>query len=1201
MKCKNLKKINFLKGGLKIFIFFFAVNTFGYPILKDTSKLVLINSNINASVDQVFGLISKQTNYTFIYNEKHVKNAPKVFLSKGSISVPNLLKKALDPINSTFELNKNTIIVKKKESHVLQEKIEVKGIVVDKDNTPLPGVSIVLKGTKKGVASDFEGKFNIKVSINSTLLFSSVGFKNQEKTITANTNNLTVVMVEEMNVIDEVVLVSTGYQKVNPNQVTGSFTKVDMKQFSRKMTPDITSAIEGLTPSLVISSNPSTGSKVLTIRGISTLEGEASPLIVVDGFPYNGTIESINPYDIESINLLKDAATASIYGAKSANGVIVITTKKGYQGNLEVRYTQNYEMSSRPDLDYIMNRVSSSQLVDIQTNYFNKNKDRLDSYQYLVENNSPYAVYRMQARNKVTQLLIAHKEGRISQQQLDSELNTLRNSDNTKDIEDLLIETPFISQHNISASYGVEDFRLRTSLNYTDGNTFKKGTKKNAVNYNLNSIIDFTDKVSLDLSANFRLENNESNKDRLQDFFNLSSYEKFYDKSGNALAVNKPTLRLGSNSQGVFGGKDPYLIKELVSLGLLDETYYPALDFGRSTRSLDSWNARFQAQMKIALLENLDVKLGARYSRSSSNRKTHTSGNSWEMSGIINNFTKKNATGGKGELLIPLGGRLAEVREDRASYLLRGQLEYNKIFEEKHKLVGLFGSEIQSIKRTSTSVDRLGYNSRSNNFKQLDIVTINNGLSGLFMPGRGGVISGGINLRNSFGITEDRFFSVYSNLNYTYDNAYVFSASARIDQSNLFGTDPKYRFVPFWSVAGKWNIDQENFFEANDVISRLSLQASYGTNGNVSNDYGPYDIARSDFSYRANQANILVIQSFAVPDLRWETTNTFNIGANASLFNDRLNVTLDYYRKYTEDVLANAEADPTTSGTNFVKRNDATIVNNGYELTLASKNIHTNNFTWRSFLNLRFNNSKVEKIYRRDLYASSIAGRVTNRLGYEPNSLFVFDWSGVDNQGNGLLKLKDGTEIATSPSYYEGGTFLPSNLKDEDLKYAGTTLPKTVLGFTNNLEYKNFSLSFMLVYQGGHVMMRDSYNGGFIGSGISPVNKEAALAWQKPGDENNANVVPRLNSTSYSSVVRNSTKNIVSGDFLSLRDIVFSYNVKKDFLKAIKAKELTLNIRGANLYKWTKNKYNIDPETQGLGFRRFSVPKSISTGLILTF
>lgn len=1196
MKCKSLKKIRSLQLVIRVFVLFFTVSSFAAPVAKDTSKLILINSDVSVSVDQVFSLIKNQTSYRFIYNENHVKGAPKIFLQKGTISVPRLLKKTLDPINSTFEFDNNTIIVKKKVKSVAQEKITINGLVSDKDNQPIPGVTVLVRGTLKGVATDFEGKFKIKAPVNGVLVFSSIGYVEKEVTVTSNSTTVNVTLEEDVAKLEEV-LINTGYQKLKPNEVAGSYTQVDMKQFERKMTPSITSAIEGLSPGLVISTNPATGSKILTIRGISTLEGEATPLIILDGFPYNGDLESINPYDVESITLLKDAASASIYGAKSANGIIVIVTKKGYNGKVDFRYTRNYEVTAKPDLDYVMNRVSSSDMVDIQTGYFNTYQNRLNSYQQYVDNSDPFLTYRMRTNNRTVQLLLAHKEGRISQQELDRGLNALKSNDNTQELENLLIQSPFVSQHDLSASYGQDNFRLRTSLNYTNSNAMKKGSKNDAINYNLNTIVDFNDKVSLDMSANIRLAKSESNKDRLRDFFRYGSYDRLYDDSGNALPVTRPTLNLSSDNQGRYGGIDAFANQQRVALGLLDLTYYPALDFGRSTNSENIWSARAQAQMKVQLLKGLDAKLGVSYRVQGLKNNIYSSDKSWEMRSLINNLTQVNDDGTKGDLLIPLGGRLYEKREDQSAYLFRGQLDYVKELD-KHKITALLGSEVQSIKTTSTSVDRVGYDINSNSFKQVDYATLGQSISNVFLPG-GGRIGGGVDFDNSFRDVENRYFSVFTNGNYTYDKKYVLSASARIDQSNLFGTDPKYRFKPFWSVAGQWHVDQEKFFKSSDIMSRLSLQMSYGTNGNISNTYGPYDIARNEFSYRANQAPSLSISSYAVPDLRWEKTGTFNVGVNTILFKDKINLSFDYYRKKTQDVLATAEADPTL-GSNFVVRNDATILNNGYELTLSSRNVHTDNFTWRSFLNLRFNKSKVEKIYKTDDLAYFIAGRVVNRLGYEPNSIFVFDWAGVNDQGDGQVRTSNGDLMAISPSIYQGGTFNPQDLKDADLQYAGTTIPKTVLGFTNNLEYKNMSLSFLLVYQGGHVMRRDSYDGGFVGGGVSLINREASLAWKEPGDENRT-VVPRISSASYSSIAAGSSKNIISGDFLALRDVVFSYTLRNDFLKKLKIKELTLNVKGGNLYKWTKNKYNIDPETQGLGFRRFAVQKSVSSGFIVTF
>lgn len=1203
MKRKQLKRKilsrNLLRETLFRCSFLLLALMVGTAQLSASSEAqeVKVSLNVqNQTIADVFSAITEQTGLKFFFNDTQLDVNRRVTVNALKEPFSSVLRKILAGTGYSYEAYKKQVVIVKEKQEESKERI-ISGVVTDDSGVPLPGVSVVLKGTKLGVATDIDGNFELRCPKSSgKLLFSFIGTIPKEVPLSKK-SHISVVLEEDTEVLEEIVV--TGYQKLNINQAAGAFNKVDMKEFEKRLSPDVTSSLEGLSSSLVISHTPGSSSKELTIRGISTLQGSSSPLIIVDGFPYSGGLSSINAYEIESITLLKDAASASIYGAKSANGVIVITTKRGQRGNLKIHYMNTMSFSQKPDIEYVMNRVSSSDFVDIGTTFFNENKSNLNSYQHYVETGNMQANRHIRTHNRVIALHIAQKEGRISQAELDRKLAILRTTDNTAELKRMLLQTPFSQQHNLSASYGSDGFRMRTSLSYYNNKSGFRGTKGDGFMYNLNSIIDVSKRFTLDLAANFNFNRGERFTEGASRYFDLSSYESLYDEQGNPLSVTRPSFNPGTNSGGRYGGKQDYAIQQLKNIGLLDETYYPAADYGRSKANSENWGARFQAQMKMKILEDLKGILAFNVTKGAGLGKSITDKNSWEMRSWINNLTGKTDDNKKDKLYVPMGSRIVERRTDNTNYLLRGQLDYDKKIKENQQFIAIVGSEIQANKKTGTSVDRLGYDEVSNTYRETDYERLSTkDIPKVFHPN--GSIPGGVRFSNSFSENENRYFSLYSNFNYLYSTRYVLSGSLRIDQSNLFGTDPKYRFKPMWSVGSKWRIAEENFFTSS-LFSNLDLQMSYGINGNISHGQGPFDIALDTFAYRADNARALTFSSYAVPDLRWEKTETFNIGLHSRLLNDRISFSFDYYRKNTKDLLANAEGDPTL-GSNFIMRNDATISNNGYEFTLQTLNLQTGDFKWSTFLNLNYNKSKVEKIYEREERAYSIAGRIRSSLGYEPNSIFVFEWAGVDDKGNGLIRRGNGDLVAISPSNYEGGTFHPYYTPEiADLKHAGTVLPKMTSTMTNNFSYKNLSLSFMFVYQGGHIMLRDGYNGQDIGSNTGNPNKELAKAWKKKGDEKHTDV-PRQNSARYSySIARNSTKNIIEGDFIRLRDIVLSYTLPKDLLSRVGVQEVTINLRGKNLWLWTKNPYGIDTETQGLGYRGFPVVKSFSAGLNVTF
>ncbi len=390
------------------------------------------------------------------------------------------------------------------------------GVVKDKSGQPIPGVAVMvktkdLKTLLAGETTDFDGKYSItSKGSERVVIFSFMGMKTQKVPFKNGKFNL--VMEEDVQALDEVVI-STGYQNVKASEMVGSANKIKMKNLETRIAgggKSLVTTLEGLTPTLVAASDQSKGkegNKRLLIRGVSTLSKNSSPLIVVDGFPYEGSIEDLNPYDIQSITMLKDAASASIYGARSGNGVIVVTTKRGKGNGLKFTYNTNMELSGKKDIDYYMNRASSKDLIGALKTYF-KETNWLESYEKTLKNDPSYA--NPEAKNKVIYLLLEHREGRLSDAELQKQLNILENTDNSDDIKKLFLQNPLYQEHNISVDYVKQGIKLRSSLNYNHNDFGVKGDESQGVRYALNSYIDVSDKVSLDLLANFNISEQQN-------------------------------------------------------------------------------------------------------------------------------------------------------------------------------------------------------------------------------------------------------------------------------------------------------------------------------------------------------------------------------------------------------------------------------------------------------------------------------------------------------------------------------------------------------------------------------------------------------------------------------------------------------------------------------------------------------------------
>ena len=1142
----------------------------------------------DVNVETALKTIEEKTNYHFFYNTKSVEGKGKISIAEGD-DLNKVLYQISQQTGLSYKIMGNQILI--------LESQPVNGIVTDASGQPVANAKVFNKTKNTETVTDAFGRFNIDADLGDDIEVSKNGFsifkmkvENFEPVNVTFNNTANEAGVERESNIQEVVV--TGYQKTVGAKSAGAYTNVNIKDFVRKGNPDVASSLEGLSPALVLSTNPSdpNGSKLMTIRGINTLSSSSAPLIVLDGFPYRGDLYSINPYEIESISYLKDAASASIYGAASSNGVIVITTKRGKKGKISYQYTTNLSFNEKPDVDYFLNRPSSSKLVDFQSAYAqNKKPAELFSYESLLKSGVWYASYYVSPYNSVYDLYVKRNEGVISDTQMQSELARLRTYDNTTDIKNLYFQAPFTNQQNFSLNGGNDYATFRGSLNYTEEDGMYKDQNKKRFLFDFGTLIKISPKSSWDFSTQLALNKNQSRPLNLNTLKDISSYDRFWDENGNPLAVRVPGIN-GTNTGGFAGGKDPYEIQRLIDLGLLDQSYYPALNYTRSINKNQNFYTRIQSRFMTELMSGLKGTFGIQFDKNITTNNFIQDGNSWQMIDLINNLTSSSPDTYL-KHYIPLGSRLQQEKSDMTTYLVRGQLDYEKTFGN-HYINALVGTEIQSIETKTTAVDRFGYNPNNENFIETDNFLLSGDITNVFHPN--GYVGGGIQLNNYFKKSPLRFWSVYSKADYVLLDKYVFTGSARIDESNKFGTNPKYRYKPFWSAGVKWRMAQEDFMKGK-AFDQLDLRATIGKTGNNPNLTGPFDIARAGFSYRAGFAPSLEIFSPKNIDARWEKTFTQNYGADIALLNRRITMNLDYYIKDSKDLYAYTPIDPTL-GFPTAQLNDASILNKGYEIGLTTKNIQHENFSWNTYLNFRYNEGKVEKAFldliNRNPYG--YAGSVLNIAGYEPRTLFVFNYGGVDEKGNGTVQTASGDKVSINKDFTTPGIFQMT-----DLVAAGTTIPKYVGAMNNNVAYKNFALSFMFIYQGGHVMLKDSYNGEYVASNVGYVNKDAENAWSAT---NTNTIIPALNSGGpYSNILRSSTKNVLPADFIRLRDIILTYTLNKDFTQSLKLNEFSINLRAGNLFLWTKNKEGIDPEAQGLGTRYFPVSKNFTLGFNILF
>ncbi len=1105
----------------------------------------------SVSLRKVFSEINKQTGYSYVWAATTIDPDTKVNLTVKKESLGNALGKLLDDLDLDFEIKGKIIVVHEKSQQtqrsITNQLMTVKGFIVDYNNRPLQGATVRVKGVPKGTVTDQHGHFEINgVSLNSFLDITMVGFAPLTIAAKSDLGTITLRALDEQ--LQEVnITVNTGYQKISKERVAGSIAQVTAKDMEGRLQPNLLDRIDGLLPGLNLVRNTSSPQNSknnlgIEVRGRSTINAQAAPLIVVDGMPFEGDLTAINPNDIASITVLKDASAASIYGVRSSNGVIVIATKIGSAGKTKIDYSNTLSFRGLPSRSYL-NQMSSAELVNFQKEMFNYRS-------------GDYAVIDpRKAMNDVYRILYDRKGGVISEEEMEKRLDVYRNRDRFSQMDKFLNTTRFDQQHNLAISGGSDRYTYHYSLNYTQPGDYNKGRATNKeLGFSLKNNFKFTDWFSLRANVLGKNQNREGD-------IGFNFYDNYMGgKASYYLLENED----GSPAQW-YSSKSQFEIDRLNALGLEDETYIPLNHVAAIHEKFYNkyLNLNFAANFKI--IKGLDFDMSYQSERTEGYNGTLNRKNAQSVVGMVNDATQIGKDGAI-KRNIPQGGQFAEQRNDVNSYTLRGQFNYQNNIQGKHEIVAIAGAERRQINNRYTNIYKYGYDENSLVYKG-----INEELFGIQIQNTQALFNSYTISKKETGFKDlvDRFVSFYANGSYTYDRKLTLSGSIRMDQSNLFGTNIKNQYKPLWSIGALYHLPRIDW----EPLDRWSVRATYGVNGNVPKDNGPYLISRvnNNLNYFNGEMQAY-IDSPPNPLLRWERTKVFNVGFDFSLFKDRLTATLDIYNKKTSDLLGNTPLDPTL-GWDMVLLNYADMQNSGIEFGLNGKMIQRENFSWNSTVNFSYNKNKITNLYVEQNTPYYYYYAPQNRVGIPMGSLYSIDYAGLNDKGRPLARKADGSLVETT-----------QKLTVDDLIYEGTTVPPYTVSFRNGFKYKDLTLSFMFIFNGGHVMR-----------GVHPefLSKYAELNynnnfdklwlnyWKNPGDESNPDIAPAFVSAAsgnISDIFNAAHKFVQKADYIKLRDISLSYNLPAQWIAPTKLSYVRLTGQVLNAWRWVANKDNLDPE-----------------------
>jgi len=1126
----------------------------------------------DAPLQQVLKAIERQSDFQFFFADSDLQLAKRVTIDVKNMELPDLLTIVFKDQPLTWTISGKTILLKVKQEQKKQELTTIKGpilqfpvsgIVKGTDGKPLTGISIVVKGTTLGTTTDAEGKFSIDVEPGQTLVFSSIGFDKKELKITDAQTDISVVMNRKINSMDTTtIIVSNGYQKLPLERATGSFEFVDNKKLNEQIGPNIIKRLEGVTTS-VLFDNRLNGSDAsgFTIRGFSTILGNKSPLIILDNFPYLGDIDNINPNDVASITILKDAAAASIWGARAGNGVVVITTKRGaYEKPLQISFNANLSTQRKPDL-HAASLIAPADVVDVQSMLFNNGF-------YDGQENSP----ERPALPPVAEILIAERDGKLSPDGADKQLSELRQHDIRDDYLKYIYSPSITQQYSLNISGGNNNSNYYLSGGY-DRSQSNVGGISQRITLSSNYKFKVTKTFELNLGLNYGAADSKEGKTPWTLSGGSYLYSKIVDDAGNPLPLTTNYRSTYIDTAG--GGK------------LLDWHYYPLTDWQHTHAGATLNNFQFKASFQYKIAKGLELSADYALFKQSNTYKTLRDTGSYYTRDLINSFTQIDWSTGIVTRNVPLGGILNISHNNAITQNGRSQLNFNNQWE-KHAVAAVAGFEISQGNTMDNdyytiygySDDPWGYSIVNNTIQYPNYIT-----------GYTSTIPGGTQTLPS---TLNRFVSYFGNASYSYNNKYTFTISGRRDASNLFGVNTNAKWKPFWSTGIAWNIAKEAFYQSS-FLPKLNFRATYGYAGNVDNT----QVTKMIISYIPSDHYTLLptamIDSYGNPSLRWEKAATLNFGLDFGFKNDVITGRIEYYRKKDTDLYGPSSNDR-TNGIPYaeVVRNAATMRGEGFEFQLNSRNIN-GALSWNTGFSFSYNTSTILK-YNLQHTANSqyVGGSILNPIEGRPASqLISYKWNGLDPETGSPVGM-----LAGKPSMDYSAIFNDTILSD--LEFKGSSMPTMVGNLSNNFHFKGFFLDINIMYKLGYYFFRPSvqYTGLFM-NGIA--HSDFGKRWRQPGDEKNTNVPSMIYPDIYGRdmLYQYSSTLVTKGDYIRLQYINLGYDFLYGQKKKGRFKDLNVYLNIANLgLIWKANKYGIDPDYSSTGIPE---AKSFALGVKTTF
>lgn len=1081
------------------------------------------------SVQKVISEIEKQTDYLFVYDKNEVNVNRKVSVNVNNESVSEVLSKIFEGTGVTYKVvGKNITLIKSREiaDNIInqQSSKKITGKVVDQSGDPIIGANVVEKGTTNGSITDIDGNFTLSVAPNSTLTFSFIGYATAEMSV-AGKNDLTVTLREDTEMLDEVVVV--GYGTMKKKDLTGSVVAIKGENLAARKTTQLSTALQGAVSGVLVTrDNSAPGATAsIKIRGVTTI-GESSPLVIVDGIP--GDINQVNPDDVESMSVLKDAASASIYGSRAAAGVIVITTKRAKENDLSLSYNFEYGWEKPTKLPEY---VGAQRFLEM-TNELRYNDNPSGGW------------FQTYSEDQVNNWMKNH----------------MTDPDNYPDVDwqdEILKSSAPRQTHSINIAGGSKVVRTKASFRYdkTDGLYLNKNYERYMIR--INNDFKINKYIEAHLDVNFKRSKSEE------------PHRNPMELGNRAL----PPIYAVRWSNGLWGDvKDGDNIMAMITDGGVKTSWYNRLGG--------------KAAIDIIPIEGLKISgvIAPTYNfnkfKSFRKQVPYTYANN-------PNEVKGYMTGFKTTLL-------KEDRNDDYDVTTQFFANYNKAFGE-HDLSAMIGYEDYYAFWENLSASRDQY--ELTNFPYLDI--------------------GPESLRDNGGNAEEYAYrSFFGRITYSYANRYLLQANFRRDGSSRFAPDSRWGNFPSFSAG--WVVSEEKFVKDLNLnwLSFLKLRGSWGTLGNEritmkkdDNDvqnYYPYQSAlnfNTALFYSGNVVNSLLTagqQYYAVRNISWEKTETWDIGLDANFLNGRLHFSGDFYKKKTKDMLLSLEI-PKFIGYDNPNVNTGNMHTTGYDLELGWRD-QIGDFSYSVSANLSDFISKMGDLGGTEFLGDQVkmkGSQFNEWYGYVSDGLFQTQ-EDVDNSPKlnnnvsvGDIKYKD----ISGPDGVPDGRIS----SEYDRVWLGGSLPRYMFGVNMSASYKGFDLS--MIFQG--IGSQNARISGSMFDGLSanwlgfPSLLEGDYWSTNNTNEDNLNVkYPRLTNNSRSANTAMSDYWLFNGRYLRMKNLTLGYTMPSVLTKKISMESVRFYISGNDLFCLSNYPHGWDPEVSSTGY---PITMSVLLGVSVNF